>query len=369
MANIFELLAQEIKSILGNDYVVFTEMSLHAQENQDVWEQFDNIGVLYVGYGDLQLLTGNQGLKGQAELQVLCKVKDRYNNINPIRNALDNLTATANGTIYAPQGEYKYIMNCGVPVSDGEVNMGIESKFVSYTVPINVTVASGLMFGAEYEVEFQTGTQDIERAQTHRISVSWGQVMRDGIIEGTIDFLPEYPISEVTFSDVTELRFYYGITPVIVNPLSFTATYSDGVISYRAVVPTTALSQDPNAMEFDMFFVLTEPKYTKFANAVATTLAYNTQTDGRNYLTSNQVQTEIIASAWGMQIVATYKVGDELHDLILDNLESNPAKRYTIRYKRLNGEYKYKTVVMHDCVASNERAQFSVFTLNMAVAR
>lgn len=153
----FNALAREINEKLGDDYAVFSEYQIDQAYSEAVWREYKNIGVLYVGYGDLQLLSGNQGLQGQLMLQLLLAVDEGVKTAEVVSAALDRLVAAQNGTMYTDEGTaYKYILNYHLPTSTGKVENGPDAiRFVRYEVMIDVVLSSTLMLGSEFGIQMQ----------------------------------------------------------------------------------------------------------------------------------------------------------------------------------------------------------------------
>lgn len=153
---IFELLARQIQATLnesGGSYLIKSEMDTQQAKLGEYLEQFDNVGVLYVNYGTLNILPNDKGATGTVMLDLFMRVKDGATTITPITTPLYALQNKSNGII---QGDstYSYVMNFHFPASDGVLySFDTLDKFVKYTMTIDVTVTKDLLLGNIFRIQ------------------------------------------------------------------------------------------------------------------------------------------------------------------------------------------------------------------------
>ncbi|MCH5157478.1 MAG: hypothetical protein J1G02_06365 [Clostridiales bacterium] len=162
----FNTLRREIEEILGDNFAVFFEYSTNPENNDKILNEYKNVGVLYVNYGDLKLLPGNQGLTGALQLDLLLSIKEGVELESVVSKPLYALLKHQNGNIYPIKERqndgqcedkeiaYRYVLNYHMPTSTGEIQTtaaGVE--YVVYSLPIDVTVSTTLMMGDQFVLE------------------------------------------------------------------------------------------------------------------------------------------------------------------------------------------------------------------------
>lgn len=165
---VFDAVKKELQDILNNNpknttYGIFNEYDLHQDHIVDDLNRYDNLGVLYVNYGSLQLLEGNSGMTGTIRLELLMGVKDGYTSSTPVTEPLYSLMESSNGklkTMIADK-DYSYVMNVHLPTSDGVVEFGDGLyKYVRHNIVIDITVSSDFILGNLFDLQFfNTNTQ------------------------------------------------------------------------------------------------------------------------------------------------------------------------------------------------------------------
>lgn len=165
---VFDAVKKELQDILNNNpknttYGIFNEYDLHQDHIVDDLNRYDNLGVLYVNYGSLQLLEGNSGMTGTIRLELLMGVKDGYTSSTPVTEPLYSLMESSNGrlkTMIADK-DYSYVMNVHLPTSDGVVEFGDGTyKYVRHNIIIDITVSSDFILGNLFDLQFfNTNTQ------------------------------------------------------------------------------------------------------------------------------------------------------------------------------------------------------------------
>ena len=157
----FNALRREIEEILGDDFAVFFEYSTNPRKNDKILDEYKNVGVLHINYGDIKLLPNNQGMTGALQLDLLMTVKDGVELESVVSKPLYDLISKHNGVLY-PNGTgiiYSYVLNYHLPTSDGEekITKTKGTRYVKYSLPIDVTLAaSSLMLGEQFDIKLNS---------------------------------------------------------------------------------------------------------------------------------------------------------------------------------------------------------------------
>lgn len=154
----FKALKQQISDILNSgekSFTVFDELQVEQYNSDKTWNTSKNVAVLYVNYGTVELLTGNQGLEGTLQLDLLLQVEQGVKIESLISEPLQNLIDNANGVILTEQGtNYEYELNFSLPTTDGDIritNSGI--KYLRYTLPVTVRMTNGVFLGDNANIQ------------------------------------------------------------------------------------------------------------------------------------------------------------------------------------------------------------------------
>lgn len=161
---IFDAVKRELQSILNNNpknitYGIFNEYDLQQDHIVNDLNRYDNLGVLYVNYGSLQLLEGNSGMTGTIRLELLMGIKEGYTNSTPVTEPLYSLMENANGRLKTlvdgDSKNYSYVMNVHLPTSDGIVEFGDGAyRYVRNNIVIDITVSSDFILGNLFDLQF-----------------------------------------------------------------------------------------------------------------------------------------------------------------------------------------------------------------------
>lgn len=152
----FNSLCKEINDILGDDFQVFYEYNTTPENNDKILNTYKNVGVLHINFGELKLLSGNQGMTGALQLDLLMCVKEGVQVEDLVSEPLYNLVDHQNGVIVQGDVNCTYVLNYHLPTSTGEIKVTSDKGvgYVTYSLPIDVTVAANsLMFGEKFVVE------------------------------------------------------------------------------------------------------------------------------------------------------------------------------------------------------------------------
>lgn len=158
---VYEL--QEILNESGKEFVVLPNYVLDAEQGDALINKYENVGVLYVNYGALRLMTGNKGLTGSMQLDLLMCVEDGVKTDEIIQAPLQALMGRTNGFLTdveaqpdAPEWEqtgYNYILSYHVPTTNGDVQYTSEGKkYIIYNLPIDIFLTRDLLMGDSVKV-------------------------------------------------------------------------------------------------------------------------------------------------------------------------------------------------------------------------
>lgn len=159
----FNALRREIQEILGDGFEVFFGYNTNDEDNEKILDEYRNVGVLYINYGDLRLLPNSQGLTGSLQLDMMLSIKDGVEVESVVSKPLFDLIAHHNGQFesYSDDDDngitYSYVLNYHAPTSSGEEYFTTAgNKYVIYSLPIDVVVANkSLMLGEQFIVEIE----------------------------------------------------------------------------------------------------------------------------------------------------------------------------------------------------------------------
>lgn len=171
IGTIFDNLCREINTILdesGQSFGVVAEYQIQRDKLGELFELYDNIGVVYVNLGELYLLEGNQGLEGSMTLDLLMKVREDVNLESNIREPIDLLTSRQNGILIetaldGTQTVYQYVLNYHVPTTTGHQEIASNgTAFIRYSVPIDLVVATGVTYGDDMQLAIKVGANYVK---------------------------------------------------------------------------------------------------------------------------------------------------------------------------------------------------------------
>lgn len=169
----------ELNKTLGDEYGLFKEFVPRVQEGTDIYNQYKNVGSLRIDGGSLQILPFNQGITASLVLQLDMAIDDAVEVSDVISEPLEKLSAATNGVIDSVVVNengipvtYRYRLNYGVPVTDGEIRYGDKYNYVRYEIPIEAVVSSQLFFGDElkFEILFEGRYVELDGITSHTIS-------------------------------------------------------------------------------------------------------------------------------------------------------------------------------------------------------
>lgn len=155
----FNGLAREINMILGRDYSIAFDFYPRQDYSAETMARYKNVGTLYINSGDIELLPGNQGLKGRAVLSLFMQVTPTMQTSTPIVEPLNALIEHSNGFLETDSGQgYKYVLYYDAPTSDGVVRLYGENNYIQYDIGIDLVLSNSLMLGQEASFQLYNST-------------------------------------------------------------------------------------------------------------------------------------------------------------------------------------------------------------------
>ena len=172
----FNSIVYELQNILnesGKEFVVFPNYVLDAAQGDAIIDKYANVGILYVNYGALRLMTGNKGLTGSMQLDLIMEVEDGVKTDEIIQAPLQALMSSTNGELKEvetrpdePEWEqtgYNYILSYHVPTTTGDINYTSEGKkYIVYSLPIDIFLTKGLLMGDSVPVKLQVDNEFVK---------------------------------------------------------------------------------------------------------------------------------------------------------------------------------------------------------------
>lgn len=148
---------KEIQSRLGDECGLFREFVPKPFLNEEYRRRYKNLGVLYVNNGNLGSLPDGAMMKISYTLELFMRVNQSYNTSDPVVLPLEKISTGTTGVIYssAEDGpEYQFILDTGLPTSDGHLVPGGECDYVRFEVPIAVTFVNGVTLADNNHIVF-----------------------------------------------------------------------------------------------------------------------------------------------------------------------------------------------------------------------
>lgn len=134
----------EIKELLGDEYGLVKEFNPHDTRFIEQMNTYDNIGTLYVNNGSLGFIPDGAKMTIYYTLELFIRVKQGINTSDVVVEPLNNLAKAMTGVVYSEMGGYQYVLDLGLPSSDGVLVNGIDGdKFVRYEIPITAILTQG----------------------------------------------------------------------------------------------------------------------------------------------------------------------------------------------------------------------------------
>lgn len=137
---------REIQEILGADYGLFREFNPKSLYSDELLARYKHIGALYLNNGNPNFIPDGASMTLYYTLFLAMRVPQGQNTSDLTVDPLAALSKEMTGKLYAEGVEWKYVLNVGLPYSDGVLNAGADgAQFITYEIPITAVVASGVL--------------------------------------------------------------------------------------------------------------------------------------------------------------------------------------------------------------------------------
>lgn len=125
---------------------LFNEFNTQPWRAAEYREKFDNLGVLYINNGNLNKLPDGAMMEISYTLELFMKVDENFNNSTPVVLPLENFATGTTGTIYTDNdgSMAQYVLDTGLPTSDGALIECGDCNYIRYQVPIGVVFTNGV---------------------------------------------------------------------------------------------------------------------------------------------------------------------------------------------------------------------------------
>ena len=138
---------KEFQNILGDEYGLFREFNPQPWRNKELRQKYKNLGVLYITNGNLGRLPDGALMQISYTLELFMRVPESFALSDPILLPLDKFATGTTGIIKAPQIdgiEYQYILDTGLPTSDGALIPGDDYNYIRFEIPISAVFTNGV---------------------------------------------------------------------------------------------------------------------------------------------------------------------------------------------------------------------------------
>lgn len=136
---------KEIAEILGDEYGLFREFNPNSMFTDEMLDKYKHLGVLYLNDGNPNFIPDAASMTINYTLTLCMRVEVGQNTAAMTVDPLERLSAEMTGNVYSEGKKWTYVLNVGLPQSDGVLNVGAGVQFVHYDIPITAVVASGVL--------------------------------------------------------------------------------------------------------------------------------------------------------------------------------------------------------------------------------
>ena len=152
-------MGQEIQAILGDEYGLFNEFNPQSLYSDELLERYKHIGVLYLDNGNPNFVPDCASMTLYYTLVLYMRIPEGQKTSDMTVQPLEKLNSEMTGKLYAENAEWKYVLNIGLPTSDGTLQAGGNVQFMVYNVPITAIVASGVLLtdNTKIKLSFTSG--------------------------------------------------------------------------------------------------------------------------------------------------------------------------------------------------------------------
>lgn len=138
-------MAKEIQEILGNDYAMYVEFNPKSIYGDETLEKYKNIAVLYLNNGNPNFVPDCASMTLYYTLVLYMRIPEGQNTADMTVDPLEKLNKEMTGKLYTENATWNYVLNVGLPTSDGDLKLGGDTQFIIYEVPITAIVTSGVL--------------------------------------------------------------------------------------------------------------------------------------------------------------------------------------------------------------------------------
>lgn len=138
-------MAKEIQEILGNDYAMYVEFNPKSIYGDETLEKYKNIAVLYLNNGNPNFVPDCASMTLYYTLVLYMRIPEGQNTADMTVDPLEKLNKEMTGKLYTENATWNYVLNVGLPTSDGDLKLGGDAQFIIYEVPITAIVTSGVL--------------------------------------------------------------------------------------------------------------------------------------------------------------------------------------------------------------------------------
>jgi len=136
---------QEIREILGSDYALFSEFNPQSHYSDEMLKKYKHIGVLYLDNGNPNFVPDSASMTLYYTLVLYMRIPEGQNTSALTVNPLEKLNDEMTGKLYTENGTWNYVLNVGLPTSDGIAHPDGDCQRIAYNVPITAIVTSGVL--------------------------------------------------------------------------------------------------------------------------------------------------------------------------------------------------------------------------------
>lgn len=181
---------KEIQSRLGEEYGLFHEFSPNAWRDKEILDQYKNIGVLYVNNGNLNKMPDGAMMEISYTLELFVRVEETYNNSTPVVLPLEKFATGTTGFVFDDEGvKTQYILDVGLPASDGVIIQGGDCNFVRYELPITAVFTKGVALSDNNHIVLNIGgVEGALESVLSFVEVPQVQTQTETFVNATVDY-------------------------------------------------------------------------------------------------------------------------------------------------------------------------------------
>lgn len=154
---------REIQALLGDSYGLFREFDAHSAYSAETLARYQHVGVLYVNDGNPNFIPDGASMTIDYTLSLLMRIPEGQNTSDLTVEPLQGLSNKMTGEIYTEGTKWQYVLNVGLPHSDGGVQvLGDGAQYINYDIPILAVVVSGVALSDNSNISVALTVDDID---------------------------------------------------------------------------------------------------------------------------------------------------------------------------------------------------------------